>query len=164
MPAITVAVVATAVFETTAIVAIPPSDPARTAPIAPAVVITSMDSMVGVGMVVPSTSVEGAILVKAVSPLAMGTSPITITSPARTPRPPVKPFVPPFPTGGSTRPTTTGTGLLAVLRSSASSHGGLQGPALNQGGVGPHKVAHLLGVGRDLDRFGIYMGLSLIHI
>ena len=157
--AITVAITTTAAVATTAIVAIPPKSSVHTAPIAFASVATGMDGMVGVGMVVPSTPVEGAILVETVGLLlAMWTPSITITSPARASRPPVKPIVPPSPTCGPTGPTTTRTGLPAVLRSLASSHGGLQGPALNQRSVGSYKVAHLLGVGRDLDWLGVYMG------
>lgn len=112
---ITVAVVATAVVETTAIAAISPTSPARTAPIAPASVATGMDGMVGVGMAVPSTPVEWAILVKPVGPLETGIPPVAVTIPARTFRPPVEPIVLPSSTGEPAGPTTTGTGLLTVL-------------------------------------------------
>lgn len=115
VPVITVAVGATAVVETTAIVATPPTSCAHTATIAPASMATGLDGLIGVGMPVPPTPVEGAILVKPVSPLTMGIPSITVTSPARTSRPPVEPIVPPSPTGGPAGSTTTRTGLLAVL-------------------------------------------------
>ena len=159
MPVITVAVGAAVVVETTAIVATPHTGSARTATIAPASMATGLDGMIGVSMAVPPAPVEGTIIVKPVSPLVTGISSFfTIRLPARAPRPPVEPIVSPSPAGASTGSTTTRTGLLAVLWSSAFSYGGLQGPALNQGGVGSHKIAHLLGVGRDSDRLGIYMG------
>lgn len=110
-----VAVVATAVVETTAIAAISPTSPGRTAPIAPASVATGVDGMVGVGMAVPSTPVEWAILVKPAGPLETGIPPIAVTVPARALRPPAEPIVLLSPTGEPAGPTTTGTGLLTIL-------------------------------------------------
>ena len=115
MPVITVAVGATAVIETTVIVTTPPTSSARTATIAPASVATGLSGMIRVGMAVPPTPVKGAILIKLVSPLAIGIPPITIRSSARAPRPPFEPIVFPSPTGRAAGSTATRTGLLAVL-------------------------------------------------